>query len=85
MYNLEIEKIIEEIKKSKPKRVLLQLPEGLKPKAEEIVDYIKDNCSTEIFIWFSDCYGACDLPLGVDNFKFDLIFHFGHNKFVRDW
>ena len=85
MYSLEIEKVIEEIKNSNAKRVLLQLPEGLKPKAKEIVDSIEVNCDCEVFIWFGDCFGACDLPLGIDELGIDIVFHFGHNEFRRKW
>ena len=39
-YDLELNKIIETVKKNKYKTVLLQLPDGLKPKAKDIVDLI---------------------------------------------
>jgi 2-(3-amino-3-carboxypropyl)histidine synthase len=83
MYNLNLEKVAEEIKNSKAKKVLLQLPDGLKPEAEKIIDFVNQKSNAEIFLWFSDCYGACDLPLGTE--IFDLIIHFGHNEFVRGW
>ena len=35
MYNLELNKAVNEIKRSKAKRVCIQLPEGLKPKAKD--------------------------------------------------
>lgn len=78
-YNLELEKAVKEIKKQKAKRVLIQLPDGLKPKATEITDYLKKNTKAEIFIWLSTCYGACDYP----NLKeIDLLIQFGHSKFI---
>ncbi len=76
-YNLELKKAVKEINKQKAKRVLIQLAEGLKPKATEIADYLKKNTKAQIFIWLSTCYGACDYP----NLKeIDLLIQFGHNS-----
>ncbi|MFA6022580.1 MAG: diphthamide synthesis protein [Candidatus Pacearchaeota archaeon] len=84
MYNLELEKIISEIKKQNAKQVLIQLPDGLKPKAKEITDYIEKNTDCRVFIWLGTCFGGCDIPLGMDFLKIDLIFQFGHNKFNKE-
>jgi 2-(3-amino-3-carboxypropyl)histidine synthase len=77
-YELELEKIISEIKKIKAKLVLLQFPDGLKPYATIIVDYLSEKTrsqasrssakmpnetKTEFLIWFGSCYGACDVPI----------------------
>jgi len=84
MYNLELEKTIEQIKNSKAKQILIQLPDGLKPQAQEIVEEIEgavgDCC---VFIWAGDCFGGCDIPLEVGNLGVDLIIQFGHNKFEK--
>ena len=40
-YDLELDRVVNEIKKQKAKRVLVQLPDGLKPKAKEIVDVLR--------------------------------------------
>ena len=76
-YNLELEKAIKEIKKSKARTVLLQLPDGLKPKATEIASFLEKNTKATIFIWLDSCYGSCDLPNVKD---IDLLIHFGHSK-----
>ena len=85
MFNLELNKVIDRIKKKKSKNltVLVQLPDGLKPKAKEIVDSIRDKTSAEVIIWFGSCYGACDLPLGVGYLGVDLVVQWGHNKFNK--
>ena len=41
IYDLEIEKVLEEIEKAKAKTVLLQFPDGIKPRAFEVVDAMK--------------------------------------------
>lgn len=81
IYDLEIERIIKEIKKQKAKRVLLQLPDGLKPYATTFVNELKEQCKNVSFlIWFGTCYGACDIP-NVKHVKpkIDLIIQFGHS------
>ena len=84
MYNLEFEKIILEIKKSKAKLVLLQFPDGLKPYATSIVDYLRKETKAEFLIWLESCYGACDTPTGTEklNPKVDLVIQFGHNELM---
>ena len=73
-YELELERIITEIKKSKAKTVLLQFPDGLKPWSLAISDYLSEKTSAKISIWLGACFGACDLP----NSNADLTIQFGH-------
>lgn len=73
-YEIEIEKITEKIKNSSAKRILLQFPEGLKPYAVPITDYIQEKTKAEIHIWLADCFGACDIP----QTEADLLIQFGH-------
>jgi 2-(3-amino-3-carboxypropyl)histidine synthase len=79
-YNLEVDKIIKYIKKSKAKKVCIQLPDGLKPKATKLSDELKKKTGSEIYIWLGSNFGACDVPLHLKNLKFDLIINFGHSK-----
>ena len=73
-YNLELEKVISEIKKQRAKTVLLQFPDGLKPWGLAISDYISGKTSVKVSIWLGDCFGACDLP----KTSCDLVVQFGH-------
>lgn len=76
-YDLELEKVIEEIKKSKAKAVLLQFPDGLKPYATYFFDFLSENFpKIEFRIWLGSCYGACDIP----NTKCNLVIQFGHAR-----
>ena len=79
-YDLEIDKVVKEIKKSNVKKVCIQLPDGLKPQATKISDTLKKKTSAEIYIWLGSNFGACDVPLHLKNLKFDLIINFGHSK-----
>ena len=80
-YDLELNKIISEIKNKKVKLVLLQFPDGLKPYATAVVDYLNEKTNAEFLIWFGSCFGACDTPVGLEKIKpkIDLIIQFGHS------
>ncbi len=80
MYNLELNKAISSIKNSKAKRVCIQLPEGLKPKAKEIVDKLEKETSAKVVIWMGSCFGACDVPKLED---VDLLIQWGHSEFKK--
>lgn len=77
-YNLEIGKAINEINRLKAKKVLIQLADGLKPFATQIIDEIESSTKAKCFIWLGSCYGACDLPPVKDK-DFDLLIQFGHS------
>jgi len=78
-YELELEKVVNAIKKEKAKLVCLQLPDGLKPKATGIAGYIEKNTGAKCVIWLGSCFGACDLPLGLEKLGIDLLVQFGHS------
>lgn len=86
-YDLELEKVVKEIKKQKAKIVLLQFPDGLKPYAVAVVDYLKEKTSAEFLIWMETCFGACDTPIGIEKLKpkIDLLIQFGHNFKMPDY
>jgi 2-(3-amino-3-carboxypropyl)histidine synthase len=80
-YNLELEKVIEQINRSKAKTVLIQLPDGLKPEGTKIVDLLNKKTKAKIFLWLNSCYGACDIP----TVKVDLVIQFGHNNLQPEY
>ncbi len=83
-YDLELKRIISKIKKNKSKLVLLQFPDGLKPYATAVVDYLEEKTDSNFLIWFGDCFGACDTPVGLENIKpkIDLVVQFGHSEMM---
>jgi diphthamide biosynthesis enzyme Dph1/Dph2-like protein len=78
-YDLEIKKVIDIIKKEKAKLVCLQLPEGLKPQALGLVNEIESKTKAQVIIWLGSCYGACDLPQGLEKLNIDIVIQFGHS------
>ena len=75
MYDFEINKIKKEIKKRKAKKILLQFPEGLKTKAKQVMDELKEF---DVYLSAEPCFGACDIKTK----GFDLTVHFGHSKML---
>lgn len=84
-YNLELNRAVNEIKKAKSKLVCIQLPDGLKPKANEIQQHIEKNTSAKVIIWMGSCWGGCDVPLAVEKLGADLIIQWGHTEYIRAW
>ena len=79
-YDLELKRIVSQIKKEKSNLVLWQFPDGLKPYATAVVDYLSEKTKAEFLIWFGTCFGACDTPAGLEKIKpkIDLVIQFGH-------
>lgn len=77
---MDLRKTVDKISRSKAKKVLLQLPDGLKPKAQEIQKFLEKRTDAQILIWAGSAFGSCDLPLEAKNIGVDMIVHFGHTK-----
>ena len=76
--NLELDKLNSAIAKSKAETVLIQLPDGLKPKANEIQELVQEKYpNVKLTFWAGSCYGSCDVPNVKD---FDLLVQFGHSE-----
>ncbi len=79
-FDFEEERIKQEITKLGAKRVLLQLPEGLKPEAPRLAEMVEKAGALAI-ISADPCYGACDIAVNeAESLGADLIVHFGHCK-----
>ena len=82
-YDLELKRVIDKVKSSKAKRICVQLPDGLKPKAQDVVDEIQNQTNAEVFIWLGTNFGACDIPQGLNRLEIDLLVSWGHNFFHK--
>jgi len=82
-YNLEPDKIIEEVKSRGAKTVVIQAPDGLKPHIYDIWRRLS-SAGVTVYISTDPCYGGCDLAdwtsrkLGAE-----MLIHIGHNKFLN--
>jgi 2-(3-amino-3-carboxypropyl)histidine synthase len=82
-FDLEEERVKQEILKLGAKRVLIQLPEGLKSEAVYLAKVVEKSGALPL-VSADPCYGACDLATAdAENLGADLIVHFGHSKMVK--
>jgi 2-(3-amino-3-carboxypropyl)histidine synthase len=79
VYQFEETRIIDEIRKRGLRRILLQMPEGLKPVGFGLAKRIEKDAEVEVFVSGDPCYGACDLALNSKRqVEADLLIHLGH-------
>jgi 2-(3-amino-3-carboxypropyl)histidine synthase len=77
-YDLELERVVSAIRKQKARTVCIQLPDGLKPRANLIADRIESSTRAKVVIWAGSCFGACDTPHGLGRLGVDLLIQWGH-------
>lgn len=82
-FDLEEERVKQEILRLGAKRVLIQLPEGLKPEAPHLAKVVEKAGALPI-VSADPCYGACDLATtDAENLGVDMTIHYGHSKMVK--
>ena len=84
-HDFELKELIERIKGHDHRLVALQIPEGLKMQALEMMDEIEDETSAKVILAADPCYGACDLV--HDKMKMmgvELVAHMGHSQMNID-
>ncbi len=78
----DCENLVHGIRKRKARRVLVQLPEGLKTQTLEIAQALEKS-GAEILLSMETCYGACDiLDREAKSLSCDLIVHMGHSEML---
>ncbi|MDD3159503.1 MAG: diphthamide biosynthesis enzyme Dph2 [Candidatus ainarchaeum sp.] len=76
--------VIKELKEIKAKNIFLQIPEGLKTRAEELINTLEEN-GFDVICSMDPCFGACDIkPDTAKLNNCDAIVHLGHNKFLEN-
>jgi len=84
LYDLELERVVSEITEREAKKVLLQLPDGMRPFAYQMVEAIEKAAGATVFLSGDSCYGACDIALTqAKQLGVDLIVHYGHTPMVK--
>jgi len=71
-FKFDIEGAKSELEKIGAEKIMIQLPDGLRPK----IDRFLKMFDQDTVVWGGSCYGACDLPEDIgDN---DALVHVGH-------
>ena len=85
MYDLEEDRLLAEITSRGARRLLIQLPDGLKNEGPRLASLVRAKTGAEVLVSASSAWGACDLSLdAAARLKADLLVHYGHNEFLRD-
>lgn len=86
-YDLELEKVVLKINEKGYRLIMIQLPDGLKPSAKEIVDKIQAETKSRVIIWSGNCFGSCDIPGRIEKIGVDFYLQWGHNQFnkIKGW
>ncbi len=71
-YRFDIESAKERLEDLDADKVMIQVPDGLKMKAQQFDDLF----DVETVLWGGSCYGACDLPHSIGDA--DALIHVGH-------
>ncbi|CAI8156359.1 MAG: Uncharacterised protein [Methanobacteriota archaeon] len=84
-HDFQLEELIKRIEENDHRLVALQIPEGLKMQALEMMDEIEEETSAKVILAADPCYGACDLV--HDKMKLmgvELVAHMGHSQMNID-
>ena len=85
MYDLEEERLLAEITGRGARRLLIQLPDGLKNEGPRLASLVREKTGAQVFLSATSAWGACDLSLDAAiRLKADLLVHYGHNEFLID-
>lgn len=78
---IELDDVIERIRKSGAKVVGLCLPEGLKRRAGHIASHIEQATECTVIVSGEPCYGACDIDAALLD-EADVVVHVGHSRLL---
>ena len=80
-HDFKLDELVDRIKANDNRLVALQVPEGLKIQALEMIDRIESESEAKVILAADPCYGACDLV--HDKMKMmgvELVAHMGHSQ-----
>jgi len=78
-YNINLEEAAKEINEKNYKKILLQLPEGLKIYAADFVNFLENKTDAEFIVYADPCFGACDIVASdIKDIGVDFIVQIGH-------
>jgi len=61
MFDLEEEKLLAEIEGRGARKILIQLPDGLKAEGPRLASLVRERTGAEVFVSAAPAWGACDL------------------------
>lgn len=83
MLKVDLTPAIKELKELNAKKILVQIPEGLKVQTDRIVEELEKE-GIEVISEMTPCFGACDIKVSEALLlKCDAVLHIGHNAFMQ--
>ena len=79
LYDFHLDEVVSWILSTDAERIAIQLPEGLKTKAFEIISTLEERTGSTFLLLADPCFGACDFPTDLDRFA-DALIQFGHSE-----
>ncbi len=80
-YNFDLPELLGWLRKNKVKCLAVQLPEGLKRQALDLIQTIEKELGIHAILVADPCFGACDLVHAkLEILDVDGIVHFGHSE-----
>ncbi len=81
---IDEDRVLSEIKKAKPKIILLSCPDGYIRRVQELATKIEKEHKVQTIVSADPCYGGCDImDTDASRLGVDLSFHIGHNSTVK--
>jgi len=71
-FEFDVEKAKSKLDKLGAKKIMIQLPDGLRPKVDRFLKLFEQ----ETVVWGGSCFGACDIPEDIG--ENDALVHVGH-------
>ena len=80
-YDIDLEEAVKIINKKKYKKVVLQIPDGLKIHFTKFVEFFEGKTEADFLISATPCFGACDL-IGYDlkSLGVNFVIQIGHES-----
>lgn len=79
-YELNLGSVHRELSNRKVRKVLIQLPEGLKRYYPELAEYLRGRFQVEVYLDADPMYGSCLLDHSKIG-EYDLVLHVGHDPY----
>ena len=84
-HDFQLDELVDRIKSNDHRLIALQVPEGLKMQALEMMDQIEDDSDAKVVLAADPCYGACDLVHDkMRAMRVELVAHMGHSQMNID-
>ncbi len=84
-HDFQLDDLVERLNRSDTRLLALQVPEGLKMQALEMMDAIETETATKVVLAADPCYGACDLVHDkMKRMGVELVAHMGHSQMNID-